>query len=195
MITKIFTRDASCSTPQSRHCHIYLRSKVQLQLEPSKSEIEKILNCPVLHIRHVQATPYCAFTLKIHNNTLMNVLQFQSPELPLGCQCGKTWPQSSVHPPCLPLVLPPPRHPLQTFLHLLLLHGTAEAYPIVLNIYIKHLMCEGSDIITLSEHWLLPLEMHKLHELHDDYNAAGVSDQRLNAESNLIRGCGGVGII
>ena len=65
--------------PQIRHCHIYLRSKVQLQLVPSKSELEKTLNCLILDMRQVQATPYCAFKLKIREDSLLNALQSQSP--------------------------------------------------------------------------------------------------------------------
>ena len=37
--------------------------------------------------------------------------------------------------------------------------------------------------------------MHKLNKLDVEFNAAGVSDGRLNCESNLKRGCGGVAII
>ena len=54
---------------------------------------------------------------------------------------------------------------------------------------------EGSDIILLSEHWLWPFDLHKLQVIHPDYAGFGYSDKRLDEESILIRGCGGVGFL
>ena len=67
-------------------------------------------------------------------------------------------------------------------------HGLMQALP-----YIQEL-AEEHDVIILSEHWLWPYELHKLDEIHPDFASFGTSDQRLNAECTLTRGCGGVAV-
>ncbi len=49
--------------------------------------------------------------------------------------------------------------------------------------------------MVLYEHWLWPYELHMLKEIHPDFTAVAVSDDRLSATSDLIRGCGGVTIL
>ena len=61
--------------------------------------------------------------------------------------------------------------------------------------YLHQLIKDGSDIITINEHWLWPCQLCSLQNIHPDYDALGVSDHRLNEHSELVRGCGGVGII
>ena len=51
------------------------------------------------------------------------------------------------------------------------------------------------DVIALCEHWLWPFDLPKLDQLHPDYTGFGRSDKRLTSESNLTKGCGGVGLI
>ena len=51
------------------------------------------------------------------------------------------------------------------------------------------------DVIALCEHWLWPFDLPKLDQLHPDYIGFGRSDKRLTSESNLTKGCGGVGLI
>ncbi len=70
------------------------------------------------------------------------------------------------------------------------LRGLHNALP-----YLHHLITEGSNIIAINEHWLWPFQLNSLNNIHSDYRGYGVSDHRLNAESNLTRGCGGAGII
>ena len=60
--------------------------------------------------------------------------------------------------------------------------------------YINHL-AESCDIIVLSEHWLWPHSLHKLDDLASGFSSYGCSDKRLNMDSNLTRGCGGVAIL
>ena len=60
--------------------------------------------------------------------------------------------------------------------------------------YLQHLT-SNHDILILSEHWLWPYELHKFNEVHPDFTGLGIADNRLNEDSNLTRGCGGVGII
>ena len=68
--------------------------------------------------------------------------------------------------------------------------GITSALP-----YLHHLIKNGSDIIALSEHWLWPYNLESLTNLHPDYNGFGYCDSRLNENSSLTRGCGGVGFL
>ena len=56
-------------------------------------------------------------------------------------------------------------------------------------------MDRGSNILVLSEHWLWPYELHKLGEIHDDFEAFGNADSRLTEKADSKRGFGGVGIL
>lgn len=47
----------------------------------------------------------------------------------------------------------------------------------------------------LTKHWLWPYSLHELDDLHPDFAATAVADERLNPESDLTQGCGGVVII
>ena len=53
----------------------------------------------------------------------------------------------------------------------------------------------GSKIVVLSEHWVWPYDLHKLHEANDDLDAVGKSDIRLTEDREGSRGCGGIGIL
>ena len=53
----------------------------------------------------------------------------------------------------------------------------------------------SSDVIVVSEHWLWPFEASKLSQVNGEFSAEVVTDKRLNENSNLKRGCGGVGIM
>ena len=61
--------------------------------------------------------------------------------------------------------------------------------------YINQLFGYNMDVIALCEHWLWPFDLPKLDQLHPDYIGFGRSDKRLTSESNLTKGCGGVGLI
>ena len=63
------------------------------------------------------------------------------------------------------------------------------------TLYLNQLIQDGSDIIAISEHWLWPYQLHLLNSVHPDFVSFGFSDNRLNENSNLNRGCGGVGFI
>ncbi len=54
---------------------------------------------------------------------------------------------------------------------------------------------DGSKIMVLSEHWLWPYDLHKLHDISDEYNSVGKSDSRLTEARDGGRGCGGIGIL
>lgn len=60
--------------------------------------------------------------------------------------------------------------------------------------YIEHL-ANSHNIIIVSEHWLWPFELHKLNDIHPNMTRLAIADKRLNPESNLVRGCGGIGIL
>ena len=61
--------------------------------------------------------------------------------------------------------------------------------------YILHLINTGSDIISLSEHWLWPYNITTLSNIHPNYEGFGYCDQKLHESSTLTNGCGGVGFI
>ena len=61
--------------------------------------------------------------------------------------------------------------------------------------YLNALIEDSSKVFVLSEHWLWPFELHRLGEVHPDFSEVGRADSRLGEESNLSRGCGGVGIL
>ena len=65
--------------------------------------------------------------------------------------------------------------------------GLANAVP-----YIDHLIETGSDVITITEHWLWPFHLNRLEEINPLYTGVGFSSAKLNESSDL---CGGVGII
>ncbi len=50
--------------------------------------------------------------------------------------------------------------------------------------YIHHLIANGCDIIVLSER-LWPYQLHKLKQIHPDFDGCGTSDTRLNEHSTL----------
>ena len=56
-------------------------------------------------------------------------------------------------------------------------------------------LADKSDIISISEHWLWPFELHTLNSILPGYSSYGCSDKRLSESSTLSRGCGGVAIL
>lgn len=56
-------------------------------------------------------------------------------------------------------------------------------------------LADTSDIITISEHWLWPFELHILDSILPGYSSHGCSDKRLSDSSSISRGCGGVAIL
>jgi len=61
--------------------------------------------------------------------------------------------------------------------------------------YLHELIKDSSDIIAVNEHWLWPCQLSSLNHIHPDFDGYGASDHRLNEHSDLVRGCGGIGII
>lgn len=47
---------------------------------------------------------------------------------------------------------------------------------------------DGSRIIVISEHWLWPFEMHRLKEVHPDFDGVGITGRRLHENSDAGRG-------
>ena len=61
--------------------------------------------------------------------------------------------------------------------------------------YLNHLSQRISDVIVVTEHWLWPYEAQKLSHVNEDFAAEVVIDKRLNENSTLKQGCGGVGLL
>ena len=58
--------------------------------------------------------------------------------------------------------------------------------------YLNHLSESSSDVIIVTEHWLWPFEAHKLAQVNKNFHAEVVTDTRLNENSDLHRGIGGL---
>ena len=56
------------------------------------------------------------------------------------------------------------------------------------------MLADDADIIVLSEHWLWPFDLHKFDRIHPDMKGTAGADSRLSPDSELSRGCGGIGI-
>ena len=63
------------------------------------------------------------------------------------------------------------------------------------ELYAHHLADTDSDIIVATEHCLWPFESHRLSQVHPSFAAEMVTDRRLDENSLLTRGCGGVGLM
>ena len=61
--------------------------------------------------------------------------------------------------------------------------------------YLNYLSQSTSDIIVVTEHWLWPFEAQRLAKVNKDFAAEIVIDRRLNENSSLKQGCGGVGVL
>ena len=61
--------------------------------------------------------------------------------------------------------------------------------------YLEQLINNGPKVMVILEHWLWPFELHRLGEVHPDFDGVGVADRRLHENRDAGRGCGGVGVI
>ena len=61
--------------------------------------------------------------------------------------------------------------------------------------YIRQLADEGNDIVVITEYWLWLFEAERLCQIHPLFTAEVKTDVRLNENSTLQRGCGGVGLM
>ena len=62
-------------------------------------------------------------------------------------------------------------------------------------LFLNALIEEDSKVIVASDHWLWAFELHRLQEVHPEFSGTGKADGRLVEDTNLSRGCGGVGIL
>ena len=61
--------------------------------------------------------------------------------------------------------------------------------------YLEQLIYDGSKVMVISERWLWPFELHRLGEVHPDFDGVGVTGRRLHENRDAGRGCGGVGVV
>ncbi len=61
--------------------------------------------------------------------------------------------------------------------------------------YRHQLADNDSDVVVVTEHWLWPFESQRLSQVHPSFAAETKTDSRLDENSSLLRGCGGVGIL
>ena len=53
--------------------------------------------------------------------------------------------------------------------------------------YLEQLINDGSKVMVISEHWLWPYELHRLGEVHADFDGVGVADRRLHEDRDAGR--------
>lgn len=159
---------------------LYVRLRESYDPPLGKSGLEALTRCPISMYAKVGAT---AYKIKILTRHLKSVLDNSRP----GRYTVDTWKSR--------LAIPTPTTVIQ--------HPTASTSSLAENHlvelswfvpYLNSLISEGSDIIVISEHWLWPFELHRLNEIHPDFQGHGQSDSRLSSRAER-RGLGGIAMI
>ena len=144
-----------------------------------------MLQCPVLHYSVIRRSPTTSLRVRILKTHLHTALTTSNNQLALVRAWRATVPFSN----CLPTPSDQSQH-RNLMITTWNCRGLTTGEP-----YIHQLAGEGSDIIAITEHWLWPFEAERLCQIHPSYTAEVKTDARLNANSTLSRGCGGVGLM
>ena len=164
-------------------CHINVRPR---SMSTSEQDLPNILGCPVLSASRVGHS----WKVKIPRDHLYNALSSASPVSHSVHIWKNRNDNNSVH----QLLVSPPSSVPQACGTLKVVswncRGLHNSVP-----YLHHLIAQDVDIIILEEHWLWPFELSHLSSIDSDFSVTAVFDQRLNATSDLRRGCGGVAIL
>ena len=163
-----------------------------MRLLPSNARLylEQILRCKVVQTQYLRVDSQSSYKVKIHkadlwfalnsqHNTLLTVRLWKKPPHLSHAQ-SQTLPQA----------------------HLLSCHSSAPLSITTWNCrglgssepHLRQLSY-SSDIILLQEHWLWPLEVHKLSSIIPEFSASGRAENRLSEQYNHTKGCGGVAIL
>ena len=186
-----------CSPPPSatETCSLYVKLNFHAYKAVSNLVLSDTLRCPILSYSIISRTPIILLRvriLKIHLHTALTIPDSQlitvrtwrvklPPTDPRGnIDLHVTPPSFSDH------NSPHPNLKITTWN----CRGLSSGEP-----YIHHLAEEGCDIIAITEHWLWPFESEKLCNIHTSFAAEVKTDTRLNENSTLSRGCGGMGLM
>ncbi len=165
-------------------CHINVRP---WSTSTSESDLSTLLGCPVLSASRVGHS----WKVKIPRDHLYTALSSASP----ASHSVRIWTNQKHFSPVHQLPDSLASNPDPQMCGALKVvswncRGLHNSVP-----YLHHLIAQDADIIILVEHWLWPFDLSRLNSIHPDFSATAVSDHRLNATSDLRRGCGGVAIL
>ena len=186
-----------CSPPPnaSETCSLYVKIKQHTQDEVTNLMLSDILGCPILSFTIIRRAPAVILRVKILNIHLHTVLT-KPDSLLVTVRAWKVKPTHTNFRENIDLREPPPNLPGQRVPHSNLkivtwnCRGLSSGEPCI-----HHLAEEGYDIIAITEHWLWPYEAERLCIIHPSFTAEVKTDSRLNENSTLQRGCGGVGLM
>ena len=178
-------------------CLLYVRLNIQhLASALDKLKLEELLHCPVINyslLRYTHATVLKVKILKLHLHTALTAPDQSSVVVRIWKTKTKGedtlhLAPSSISPPSSPSSLDQPTSRLRVTTWNCRDLNTGEPYA-------HHLADTDSDIIVVTKHWLWPFESHRLSQVHPSFTAETVTDRRLDENSLLTRGCGGVGLM
>ena len=177
-------------------CFLYVRLKsLPAHGEVGKSMLGSLLQCPILCYTIIRHSPTMTLKIKVLKTHLYTALTSCNNQL-ATVRAWKAKPLFSApkqnnnnnSPPLSPSDQAHHHSPVR--LTTWNCRGLNSGEP-----YIHQLAEEGCDIIAISEHWLWPFESNRLCQIHPSFTAELKTDPRLNENSTLSRGCGGVGLM
>ena len=185
-----------CSPPNGTEaCSLYVKVKQHTKDEVTNSMLCDILKCPIVSFSIICHAPAVILRVKILNSHLYTALTKPDCSL-ITVRIWKVKPTRTDFSGNIGLCKPPHNRPAEDSPHSNLkivtwnCRGLNSGEP-----YIHHLAEEGYNIIAITEHWLWPYEAERLCTIHPSFVAEVKTDSRLNENSTLQRGCGGVGLL
>ena len=181
-------RDSSTSVDT---CLLYVRLKCPIPVnEVGKTLIEDLLQCPIVNYSIINPTTVTTFKVKILKKHLYNALTISDNRKVIVRlwrhnmhSMRQGFPSNSHLDLC-----PDPQQQLRVTTWNC--RGLNNGEP-----YLHQLADNDSDVVVVTEHWLWPFESHRLSQVHPSFAAETKTDARLDENSSLLRGCGGVGIL
>lgn len=181
-------RDSSTSVDT---CLLYVRLKCPIPVnEVGKTLIEDLLQCPIVNYSIINPTTVTTFKVKILKKHLYNALTTSDNRKVIV----RLW-RHNMHSMQQGLpsnshldLCPDPQQQLRVTTWNC--RGLNNGEP-----YLHQLADNDSDVVVVTEHWLWPFESHRLSQVHPSFAAETKTDARLDENSSLLRGCGGVGIL
>ena len=154
-----------------------------------KSRLE-LLDCTVLHYVHLTDTIFPSLKVKISDSDVHSAI---AAGVKSGCFVAR-WNDRNdrssnkcIRVDACPTGLPVKRKESKAVVKISCwnYHGLFSSLP-----YLHTLLDPegGSKIVVLAEHWLWPYDLHKLKDIHKDYD--GKSNSRLTEDRCGVRGCG-----
>ena len=180
----------SCTTPSTiESCHLYVQPYNLSWSSINNASLEQVVRCPVLWFTRIKQYPQLVLKVKVPKYGLHAALQSNL----MGPHRVRLWhPRTSNIRTASSSHLTTDQPPVSNRLNVVTWNcrGFGNSIP-----YFSYLFSSGSDVIVLQEHWLWPFELGKLQSAFEGIHCRGVSDSRLNEQSDQTRGCGGVAIL